>query len=514
MILKRDYDQIIRENFDLSDKYTRQYIVTLEDAQQEQLIDALSAALYDKIVAKVDEIDFGTIPKSRGDITKVQGFENNKKCIDIIRQLVVQYHQNPAPVDIISAAIQNIADRKPQFTKAYGMNAEFPMVIYNLIVLSIFRSVSYLIASCIDYIKDTSNNSFSMDVAAYKQSAENVMFKQLSGFNDLCANGTMDAILANTLTPIKEAGDIFGADDDGAGYVASMDDDNESPFDSNNGCEPFKCDNEPGVDPIRAMPSDVPDVKPAGYEDYTQSHPVILPNPDDLDLDDVDDDGDDVPDFDDDVLAMFDDDDLNDNVEPDNIPQVTDDGDDDLPTEPVNEFSAKNAGAAIGGFIDKNASKLGKLIGDLNSDKYKGSNGKFKLSKYVGTFDKAKKTVLAIGGGLTLGWVFIKIILPTAKNLIYNLVYSSMKFSDYLEIQAQLLEAHADDVEHSSDMNEDQRTKVANKQRKWAARLKKWSNIFSMDVKQAQNKADAESKKDDASKKRVAKDDDGDDVLF
>ena len=211
---------------------------------------------------------------------------------------------------------------------------------------------------------------------------------------------------------------------------------------------------------------------------------------------------------------MFDDDDLNDDVEPENIPQVTDDGDDDLPTEPVNEFSAKNAGAAIGGFIDKNASKLGKLIGDLNSDKYKGSNGKFKLSKYVGTFDKAKKTVLAIGGGLTLGWVFIKIILPTAKNLIYNLVYSSMKFSDYLEIQAQMLEAHADDVEHSSDMDEDRKTKVANKQRKWAARLKKWSNIFSMDVKQAQNKADAESKKDDANKKKVAKDDDGDDVLF
>ena len=35
-----------------------------------------------------------------------------------------------------------------------------------------------------------------------------------------------------------------------------------------------------------------------------------------------------------------------------------------------------------------------------------------------------------------------------------------------------------------------------------------------MDVKQAQNKADAESKKDDANKKKVAKDDDGDDVLF
>ena len=34
-MLKSEYDKIIRENFDLSDRYTRQYIATLEDAGQE-----------------------------------------------------------------------------------------------------------------------------------------------------------------------------------------------------------------------------------------------------------------------------------------------------------------------------------------------------------------------------------------------------------------------------------------------------------------------------------------------
>ena len=71
-----DYDQLISEYFDLSDVATRQMIVSVnEDNQQTQLLNALSSALYDKIVAKVDKIDFGTIPRSRGDITKIEGFE-------------------------------------------------------------------------------------------------------------------------------------------------------------------------------------------------------------------------------------------------------------------------------------------------------------------------------------------------------------------------------------------------------------------------------------------------------
>ena len=43
-MFKSDYDKIIRENFDLSDRNTRQYIATLEDAGREQLLNSLSSA--------------------------------------------------------------------------------------------------------------------------------------------------------------------------------------------------------------------------------------------------------------------------------------------------------------------------------------------------------------------------------------------------------------------------------------------------------------------------------------
>ena len=59
MILN-EFDQIVKEYFDLSDRATRQYIISLDESGEDQLLAALSARLYDNIVAKVDNIDFGT----------------------------------------------------------------------------------------------------------------------------------------------------------------------------------------------------------------------------------------------------------------------------------------------------------------------------------------------------------------------------------------------------------------------------------------------------------------------
>ena len=50
-MFKHEYDQLIREHFDLTDSYTRKYITSLkEDAQQDQLLNALSSALYEKML--------------------------------------------------------------------------------------------------------------------------------------------------------------------------------------------------------------------------------------------------------------------------------------------------------------------------------------------------------------------------------------------------------------------------------------------------------------------------------
>ena len=139
--MMNEFDQIIREHFDASDTKTRKLIVSLEDAEQTQLLSALSSALYDKIVHNVDKIDFGSIPRSRGDITKVDGYDNTMECLNIMRRLVMEYKQNPQIVDTVITAQENIRNRKGIFMKAFATNADFPMVLYNLIVLSIEQYV-------------------------------------------------------------------------------------------------------------------------------------------------------------------------------------------------------------------------------------------------------------------------------------------------------------------------------------------------------------------------------------
>ena len=91
-----------------------------------------------------------------------------------------------------------------------------------------------------------------------------------------------------------------------------------------------------------------------------------------------------------------------------------------------------------------------------------------------------------------------------------------MKFSDYLDVQADLIEANANELEYSNEtgMDEEKKQKVVEKQKKSAAKLRKWANIFNIDKKQTENNAKKAIEEDEKKKKKVAKDEDGDYALF
>lgn len=215
-----EYNKIIREHFDISDTVTRKCIIALEDAEQSQLLSALTNTLYDKIVDKVDNIDFGSIPRSRGDITKVDGYENTVECLNIIRKIVLEYRENPEIVDTVLSAIENVKNRRAIFVKAYTLNIEFPIVLYNLIVMAIEQSVSFLISVCIQYIKDpaSQNITAALDKVAYNNTKENLLYEQLYTFNQSCSNGELDKALDDIIkngTKVKESSELFDSEDDG-----------------------------------------------------------------------------------------------------------------------------------------------------------------------------------------------------------------------------------------------------------------------------------------------------------
>src|SRR5574344_2141978 len=121
----KSFNNIMREYMDYSDNDTIQTIIEASNkgsAGQAQLLTALTSKLYDLIVAKADKIDYSSITRSRGDITKIDHYDQLLECIDTIKSIVVAYKQNSLPVDTVKTAIDNLKSRTALFKKAYVMN--------------------------------------------------------------------------------------------------------------------------------------------------------------------------------------------------------------------------------------------------------------------------------------------------------------------------------------------------------------------------------------------------------
>ena len=182
---EKQFDQILKEYFDTSNRRSIKTLLALNEAEQNQAMVALASKLYEKIVAKVDDIDFGTIPASKGDITKIGNFQEMRDCLNTIGEILVHYKQDTCQLDTINKAIENIKDSKSIWEKAYAVNCELPITFYNTITLSIVSSISLLISSSIDFIKEPGNQSFqiSFDRVGYNKTKDKLLFQNLEKFN-------------------------------------------------------------------------------------------------------------------------------------------------------------------------------------------------------------------------------------------------------------------------------------------------------------------------------------------
>lgn len=204
MILN-DFNQIMREYMDYSDSDTVHAIAEASDNNQNQMLVALTSKLYDLITAKADKIDFSSISRSRGDITKIENYEKLVECIDVIRNIVISYKEDTRPVDVVSIAIENLKTRVNMFKKAFVIGSSLPMLTYNTIGLSIVYSVSFLISTCIEYIKEPGAETFKMalDTVAYNKTDSNLLFTNLESFNEGCKSGDFDKAMELVISQSK-----------------------------------------------------------------------------------------------------------------------------------------------------------------------------------------------------------------------------------------------------------------------------------------------------------------------
>lgn len=211
----KTYNELIKEHFDIHDRENRKILLSLNEADQNKVMMSLAGKLYSKIVEKVDDIDYGGVPASKGDITKIPNYMNMKECLDIIRELVIEYNESPDCVDTVLKSIDNLKDSKNMWEKAFMMNCELPMVFYNNIALAIVSSVSLLLANCIEFIKDPVSGSFNatLDKSGLAKSKNHLLFKNLEQFNAAYKKGDVKKVMEvfmNGTKKVKESSLEFG----------------------------------------------------------------------------------------------------------------------------------------------------------------------------------------------------------------------------------------------------------------------------------------------------------------
>lgn len=210
MITNADYMQIVSEAYDLSDPYIKKKVIFCNEAKRQENIENIVGRLYTHIKNDVTGIDFGTIPRSKGIITKIDNYNGLVDCINSIHDLVKSYNQPTKSVDELTTAINNIKNRERVFTKAFTLNIEFPIMLYNMTVTAIVSATSLLMSSSVEFIKN-GHDSFttSLDKVGYVKSKDHLMIEYISQFNRNCANGTIDKLvnscIKNNITNTNES---------------------------------------------------------------------------------------------------------------------------------------------------------------------------------------------------------------------------------------------------------------------------------------------------------------------
>lgn len=194
---KEMYDMILKEYFDLSHTQTRKVMLAIDEADQNKILESLSGKLYEKIIAKVDDIDYDSIPASKGNIEKIDGYQQLEDSVQVMNDLLIEFKQKTESIDIIVTAIENVKKRTELFEKGFRYNIELPMVTYCTICLSIISSISFLISTCVEFIKTPSQDDFDLvlDKMGLNRTKQNLVFRNLEKFNKACSKGQIDSSL-------------------------------------------------------------------------------------------------------------------------------------------------------------------------------------------------------------------------------------------------------------------------------------------------------------------------------
>lgn len=196
-----DWNSIVMKHFDLRDDLTRKTLITINEADQSQVATHLANKFYQIIIKNVADIDYGQIPESKGDFTKIPNYMELMEALDTMNGLLVEFKSPSKHLDCIYKAIDNMKKYKNMFMKAFSLKCELPIIFYNTMAVSIISATSLFISTTVEYIK-TPEGSYEITLAKTSKSKtfNALLYRNLEKFNKACKTNEFEKAMNGMMT--------------------------------------------------------------------------------------------------------------------------------------------------------------------------------------------------------------------------------------------------------------------------------------------------------------------------
>lgn len=183
-----EVDHIVME---ASSPEDRSFMRKMSKADVNQINAALVQKMYANVL-KYNHCDFGAIPKSKGDISKVDGVTEATECLRILRELHGKHGIPTQDVTDILQAISTITRLQRSFEFGFKVNNDYLVITYNTIVMAIMDATSKLIADYTSYMVTPDDIRYQSVTKSDKKRGD-VSIDGIRRFNSLAKNGTLDS---------------------------------------------------------------------------------------------------------------------------------------------------------------------------------------------------------------------------------------------------------------------------------------------------------------------------------
>lgn len=216
---------------DWDDKETLAALRTINEAEQRSISYAVAEKLYDNVSgkAKLANLDFTEITKTKGDITKLDGFDELNETIKVLNTAQSKLHLKGKAINVVATAMNNLMDKRSIFKSSFRTGNSVLMDTYKFGAMAVIASTSLITISLTDYFVTpdrgasdsivNSNRPFKQDTREYTLLDQNPLIINLEKFNKMCETNGLEEV-EKALAKVKRSN--FGGVEIAAGAVVAV----------------------------------------------------------------------------------------------------------------------------------------------------------------------------------------------------------------------------------------------------------------------------------------------------